>query len=30
MDPLLYTILVIFAAGAVVAVGGLIAMWRNR
>jgi hypothetical protein len=30
MDPLLYAMLVIFAAGAVVALGGLIVMWRNR
>lgn len=30
MDPLLYAILVLTAAGALVAVGGLISMWRNR
>jgi hypothetical protein len=30
MDPLLYAILVIFAAGAIVGIGGLFVMWRNR
>ena len=30
MDPLLYAILVLVAAGAVLGIGGLISMWRNR
>ena len=30
VDPLLYAILVLGAAGALVGIGGLISMWRNR